>query len=301
MTQHLAPERTASADHPSTAGSRTRTSRTTRRAVASVAAGLAALAGVVGAPTTASAALPAVNMERVLLAAQLDPHRDGTGTTVGAADDVLLVEQALRAKGLLGASLVDGHFGSSTTTAWRQWENRVHATSTPWADNGLPGLIELRELGDGRFTVVGAVSPGSWVTEDGETIDERTRAMFRKAEQLSGTDMYITQGRGSASESAGTHVGGGVIDIRVIDRPAMTDERVRALRQVGFAAWFRDYSSGPHIHAVAINDPYIAYGSHYSLCQVYQYRFGGAGDSCSDSLAGADRDLNTWEDWQRTH
>jgi peptidoglycan hydrolase-like protein with peptidoglycan-binding domain len=240
-------------------------------------------------------------MERVLLAAQLDPHRPGTGTTAGAADDVLLVEQALRAKGLLDASLVDGHFGSSTTTAWRQWEDRVHATSTPWTNNGLPGLTELRELGDGRFSVVSTVSSGAWVTEDGETIDERTRAMFRKAEQLSGTDMFITQGRGTASESAGTHVGGGVIDIRVVDRPGSTDERVKALRQVGFAAWFRDYSTGPHIHAVAINDPFIAYGSHYSLCQVYQYRFGGAGESCSDSLDGADRDLHTWEDWLRAH
>jgi peptidoglycan hydrolase-like protein with peptidoglycan-binding domain len=259
------------------------------------------VAGVLAAPTTASAALPEVNMERVLLAAQLDPHRPGTGTTAGAADDVLLVEQALRAKGLLDASLVDGHFGSSTTTAWRQWEDRVHATSTPWTNNGLPGLTELRELGDGRFSVVSTVSSGAWVTEDGETIDERTRAMFRKAEQLSGTDMFITQGRGTASESAGTHVGGGVIDIRVVDRPGSTDERVKALRQVGFAAWFRDYSTGPHIHAVAINDPFIAYGSHYSLCQVYQYRFGGAGESCSDSLDGADRDLHTWEDWLRAH
>ena len=33
---------------------------------------------------------------------------------------------------------------------------------------------------------------------------------------------------------------------------------MRALRKVGFAAWFRNWSGNEHIHAVAISDPDMA-------------------------------------------
>jgi hypothetical protein len=240
-------------------------------------------------------------MEKLLLAAQLDPHRDGTTLTPGAKDSVLMVEHALKAKGLLAAGAVDGHFGTATTAAWRKWEGRVHDTSKPWTNNGLPGLTELQELGTNRFTVNYRVSPGGWVTENGEQITARTRAMLHKAEQISGTDMTVVQGRGDASASADTHLGGGVIDIRTWDAPDKVTARVNALRKVGFAAWYRNWSGNQHIHAVAVSDPYIAYGAHYSLCQVHQFRFGGDGLSCSSSLAGDNRTLNTWEAYQRAH
>ncbi|HEX8781083.1 MAG TPA: hypothetical protein VF728_07965, partial [Nocardioides sp.] len=115
----------------------------------------------------------------------------------------------------------------------------MHTTDNAWSTNGLPSLFELNELAPNRFTLSHKVDQGSWVTENGEAVNERTRAMFRRAEALSNSDMTITQGRGGADASVGTHLGGGVIDIRVNDAPARTSARVAALREVGFAAWFR--------------------------------------------------------------
>lgn len=272
---------------------------------APVAAGAAPTVSPSAGPNTSAsvkqaAALPTVNMEKVLLAAQLDPARPSTGFTAGAKDHVLRVERALRAKGLLERRHVDGHFGTATRTAWRAWERRVHDTNQPWESNGLPGWTELNKLGSGRFTIVRPVLQGGWVSVNGEQVTERTRAMFRRAEKISGTDMTITQGRGNASASASTHLGGGVIDIRTWDAEGKVDDRVRALRKVGFAAWYRNWDGNKHIHAVAVNDPFIAYGAHAELCQVYQHRFGGEGLSCSNSVAGQDRPLVTWESFKRS-
>lgn len=289
--------------------------RTRRRGVGAAVATLAAAAGVglassqaAGAPT-AEAALPVVNHERLLLAAQLDPSKPGRGLTSGAEASVKTVKAALRAKGLLASSDTDGHFGIATMDAWRQWENRVHDTSKPWSTNGLPSLHELDELAPNRFSVGHKVDQGSWVVEaqldapdqfQNQHINQRTRAMFHKAEQLAGSNMTISQGRGGATTSAGTHLGGGVIDIRVVDAPARTSARLAALRKVGFAAWYRNWDGNQHIHAIAVGDPWVAYGAHRSLCQVHQFRFGGEGLSCSDSTAGTDRPLIWWEDYQRS-
>lgn len=278
--------------------------RTTALAAAAVAAAAAAIAAPAGATTespsaTTAAALPSVNHEAVLKAAQLDPKRPSTTPFAESKASVLHVERALNAKGLLAQKWVDGYFGSTTTTAWKAWEKRVHPSAGPALNNGLPGVSELRTLGSSRFTVTRAVDPGGWVKEDGEVINTRTRAMFRKAEQLSGTNMVITQGRGDASASAGTHRGGGTIDIRTKDAPAKVNARIAALRKVGFAAWYRDWSGNEHIHAVALSDSSIAEAAWSSICQPYQYWKGGEGLSCSNSTAGKDRPWVTWESYQR--
>lgn len=279
---------------------------TVRRGATAAFATLAAAAalGLAGGPAHSApaevAALPVVNHERLVIAAQLDPSKPDRGLTAGAEDSVRTVKAALRAKGLLASTDTDGHFGRATMDAWRAWENRVHTTDNAWSTNGLPSLFELNELAPNRFTLSHKVDQGSWVTENGEAVNERTRAMFRKAEALSNSDMTITQGRGGADASVGTHLGGGVIDIRVNDAPARTSARVAALREVGFAAWFRNWAGNEHIHAIAVGDPWVAYGSHRSLCQIHQFRFGGEGGSCSDSTAGTDRPLVWWEQYQRS-
>lgn len=280
--------------------------RIRRRGATAVVATLAAAVSVglasgsaAGAPT-ATTALPVVNHERLVLAAQLDPSKPDRGLTAGAEASVQTVKGVLRAKGFLVATDTDGHFGRGAMDAWRKWEDQVHADPVAWSTNGLPSLFELGVLAPNRFTVSAPVDQGAWVTENSEAINERTRAMFRKAEALSASDMTITQGRGGADASAGTHVGGGVIDIRVNDNPAKTNARVAALREVGFAAWFRNWAGNEHIHAIAVGDPWVAYGAHRSLCQIYQFRFGGEGGSCSDSTAGADRPMIWWEQYQRT-
>lgn len=260
------------------------------------------------APVAEVAALPVVNHERLLLAAQLDPSKPGRGLTAGAEDSVKTVKAALRAKGLLAAGDTDGHFGTATMDAWRAWENRVHDTANAWSTNGLPSLFELGELAPNRFTLSHKVDQGSWVVMpqtdapsqfQDQTVNERTRAMFLKAEEIAG-NMTISQGRGGASTSAGTHLGGGAIDIRVVDAPSRTSARVDALRTVGFAAWFRNWEGNQHIHAIAVGDPWVAYEAHRSLCQIHQFRFGGEGLSCSDSTVGDDRPLVWWEDYQRS-
>lgn len=253
------------------------------------------------ATTHSTTTLPVVKHEAILKAAQLDPHRASTAPFPGAERSVRRVERALRAKGLLADRWVDGYFGSSTTTAWLKWENRFHDGSSAAKVNGLPSRAEVAALGKDRYTVTRPVSWGRWVWEDGEKITARTRAMFRKAESLS-SNMTITQGVGDASASAGSHRGGGVIDIRTRDTGSTgVKRRVAALRKVGFAAWYRNWSGNQHIHAVAVSDPTIAKASHDDLCQVWQFWKGGEGLSCSNSIAAPNRPWRTWEIYKRNN
>jgi hypothetical protein len=94
-----------------------------------VAAGAAlvapALAGTQAAASPATRVLAAVDMELVLLACQVDPPKSGTGTTPGAQEHVLAVEQALRAEGLLAAAQTDGHFGTATLDAYAAWQRSL--------------------------------------------------------------------------------------------------------------------------------------------------------------------------------
>src|SRR6185369_5994568 len=91
---------------------------------AAVLTALTAAAFAVAAPaqaeTAVTTALPTANMEAVLKAAQIDPRRADDTQTPGAHDSVLLVEQALQAKGLLDSKFVDGYFGTSTIDAYSQ-------------------------------------------------------------------------------------------------------------------------------------------------------------------------------------
>jgi LysM repeat protein len=89
----------------------------------------------------------------------------------------------------------------------------------------------------------------------GRVVNERTRIMLTRAAKLLNREtLPLSQGsyNTSVSASAGTHAGGGVVDIT-----SSSWEWAKALRRVGFAAWVRTPSEGPwgyHIHAVAIGD-----------------------------------------------
>jgi hypothetical protein len=85
--------------------------------------------------------------------------------------------------------------------------------------------------------------------------------------------------------SAGTHAGGGVVDLVPASNP-----NVGALRAVGFAAWNRGAAWGspsfsPHIHAVALGDPTVSPGA---ANQVMSYLAGGNGlaDGGPDNYGG---------------
>jgi hypothetical protein len=254
------------------------------------------------APEGGGQSLPRVSMEAVLKAAQLDPARPGTGTTAGAKRSVLLVERALAKKGLLANTRVDGSFGSSTIAAYSAWQRKLGYSGID--ANGLPGKTSLTRLGKKRFTITQVVNVGKRVSYSGEIVNTRTRAMLRAAQRkvAKGCVLDLTQGSYSSGvdASAGTHDGGGAADISVASLCGASHARVvRALRSVGFAAWYRTPSQGPwpyHIHAIAISDPDLSSGAQAQVADYYNGRNGLANHAADD---GPKVKKVTWEEFKR--
>ncbi|GAA2096614.1 peptidoglycan-binding protein [Kitasatospora saccharophila] len=250
-----------------------------------------------------TATLPTVNMEATVLAAQIDPRRADNTLTPGAKDSVLAVERALQARGLLDAKWVDGYFGTTTITAYAAYQRSLGYTGL--AANGLPGTTSLTTLGQGRYTVTQQIGPGAHVQRDGYTIDTRTQKMLTEAERLLGFSLTLDQGSynpGGDPTSAGTHDGGGVVDVNVDGMTSATRTAVaKALRQVGFAAWVRSPSQGDwpwHIHAAAINDTDLSTQAQNQTGDYYLGLNGLANHAADD---GPRIPIQTWEEYQRTH
>jgi hypothetical protein len=114
--------------------------------------------------------------------------------------------------------------------------------------------------------------PMKRVTVDGKTLNARTAKMLRRAEAILGENLYVLQGSynaGGVSASAGTHDGGGALDVSPTSNP---NRVVLALRKAGFAAWHRLPSQGPwteHIHAIAIGDPEMSSGAATQVREYY--------------------------------
>lgn len=89
----------------------------------------------------------------------------------------------------------------------------------------------------------------------GKLVDKYTRQALEACERELGYELTIVQGsyHGGVSASAGTHDGGGTIDLAPYDWA----RKVKVLRKHGFAAWYRPAIPGlwgPHIHAVQIGN-----------------------------------------------
>ncbi|WP_405927910.1 peptidoglycan-binding protein [Streptomyces griseus] len=98
-------------------------------------------------PAAKPATKPTVDLSNVVAAARRDPGLKQGGTTHPA--DVKLVEAALQAEGLLGASYAkDGSFGSLTVAAYAAWQRRCGYTGS--AADGIPGKASLEKLGTKR-------------------------------------------------------------------------------------------------------------------------------------------------------
>lgn len=291
-------------------------------AAAKAVAGMAAAALLVATPLCAAAAgrgtgdtgarasgatatAPAnVNMEMVMLAAQVDPQRDGQKLTPGAERSVTLVERALHAKDLLEKKYIDGHFGTVTVDAYAQYQRSLGYEGL--AATGLPGKQSLRSLGEGRFDVTRAISPGERTKHDGKTVNTRTKAMLVEAERVTGRTFDVEQGSynpGGDPTSAGTHDGGGAVDLHVDGMGDKTrTEVVKALRQVGFAAWMRTADQGdwpPHIHAMALNDPDLAEPAQEQTGDYYLGKNGLANERPDDGPQV--EPIRTWEGYQRNN
>ncbi|MEU4443309.1 peptidoglycan-binding domain-containing protein [Actinosynnema sp. NPDC050801] len=271
--------------------------------VASVAGVLIGLVGL-AAPASAApqvTALPVVDMEAVLKAAQIDPRRADSAITPGSGDSVRLVERALVAKGLLTSTYADGHFGTRTIEAYAAYQRSLGYTGID--ASGLPGPTSLRLLGETTYTVTRVVSAGSRVTYRNALMNTRTKAMLVEAERLLGRSLTITQGSynpGGVPGSAGTHDGGGALDISVSGMTATTRTAVtRVLRQVGFAAWVRTPAQGfdYHIHAIALGDPDQSSGAQHQSGDYYLGMNGLAGRGADDGPVVTPK--RTWEEYQR--
>lgn len=146
----------------------------------------------------------------------------------------------------------------------------------------------------------------------GVRLNQRTIDMIEAAEKILGFKLRLTQGSynaGKVSASAGTHDGGGAVDIALKDAatgalfPEVRRERIRnATRQVGFASWIRDPSQSDwpwHLHAIAVGDPDLSSGARY---QVWAYK------NNLNGLASEGRDdgprtwvSTTWEKYKAAH
>lgn len=102
--------------------------------------------------------------------------------------------------------------------------------------------------------------PYDRTTYDGKTVDWLTRAALEDTAKRLGYDLTVVQGSyntGGVSASAGTHDGGGVIDLA----PADWQRKVAEMRRTGFAAWHRPAIAGlwsEHIHCVLIGNRKLA-------------------------------------------
>lgn len=127
--------------------------------------------------------------------------------------------------------------------------------------------------------------PYDRTTYDGRVVDWLTRLALEAVARLLGYPLTLTQGSynggpNSVPASGGTHDGGGTVDLAPYD----WQRKVRALRRVGFAAWYRPAIAGlwpAHIHAVLIGNRRL---SAAAKAQVAEYLAG------YDGLAGAGLD-----------
>jgi peptidoglycan hydrolase-like protein with peptidoglycan-binding domain len=254
----------------------------------------------------AAAAKPVINMEKVLMAAQLDQYRPGNRHTAGAAKSVRRVQRQLRRRGINVA--VDGNFGAQTMDGYAAWQRRLGYSGLD--ASGMPGETSLKRLAGRRFNVTRVVRPGARRVWSGVTLNVRTIRMLRTAGHLVGgrrCTLDATKGSytGPDSSSQATHAGGGAVDLSIRTRCGRTVKRVvRKLKRVGFAAWFRNWPGNQHIHAVAISDPDISteiafpgwFDAREQIVGFAQKKNGLNGATTGEMT----RRLHTWEQFKRS-
>jgi hypothetical protein len=102
-------------------------------------------AGTATGPGTPTPAKPKVSLAHVVYAARHDPAAAQGHTSHKA--EVLLVEKALKAEGLLSSQYVDGSFGSLTVTAYARWQRSPAGGGYSGdAADGIPGKTSLKLL-----------------------------------------------------------------------------------------------------------------------------------------------------------
>ena len=289
------------------------TRSTSRRAAALIAGAAIAstlmvqsAAAVPPRPEAGAATKPAINMTRLLAAAQLDQYRPGNRHTRGAAKSVKRVQRQLRRRGIRVA--VDGNFGAQTMNGYAAWQRRLGYSGLD--ASGMPGETSLKRLAGRRFRVTRVVRPGDRRVWSGVTLNRRTVRMLKAAgRRVGGRRCVLDATKGSYTgpdgSSQATHAGGGAVDLSVRTRCGRSVKRVvRSLRRVGFAAWYRNWPGNQHIHAVAISDPDMANEIAFPGWFDAREQIVGWAQR-KDGLNGATtgkmtRRLHTWEQFKRS-
>ncbi len=248
----------------------------------------------------AAAGGAAVAMDKVVVQSQVEPFRGDQPTLAGDAD-VERVQAALLAKGY--SVTVDGWFGNGTAAAYAHWQADLGYSGL--AANGIPGPSSLRMLGTDRFEIEHPIDIGARTSYSGQTVNQRTKDMLIQADALVAHSIVISQGSynvGGVAASAGTHDGGGAVDVSVA--PLSTTQRwetVKALRTVGFAAWLRTPAQGNwpyHIHAIAIGDTDLSSGARDQVADYYVGKNGLASHAADDTPTAYRAPFTWWEKYK---
>ncbi|MFJ8866710.1 N-acetylmuramoyl-L-alanine amidase [Streptomyces sp. NPDC102473] len=103
-------------------------------------------------PTPAPPTAPVVDLSQLVAAARSNPKASGTPVTYAG---VRTVEAALVDAGLLSKTYSDGHYGSSTVSAYAAWQRSKAGGGYRGKDaDGIPGRTSLTALGRAHgFTV----------------------------------------------------------------------------------------------------------------------------------------------------
>jgi len=244
------------------------------------------------------ATIPTVLMDEIVVQSQVEPFRGDQPMLPGDAS-VELVQAALGDEGF--AVTVDGWFGMETADIYASWQKQLGYSGL--GANGIPGPSSLAALGEDRFEIAQEIHVGGKTTHSGKTVNQRTQDMIAAAEGILGHGITVSQGSynaGGVSASAGTHDGGGAVDISVSS--VGTTERwkmVKALRTVGFAAWLRTPNQGNwpyHIHAIAIGDTDISISARNQVADYY-VGLNGLASHAADNTPPAYQVPFTW--WEK--
>ena len=165
------------------------------------------------------------------------------------------------------ATIVDSLYQGTTVSCLETRDGFCRIGTDRWASAEFINCLTSRANNYETTAPKGDYTRKSW---RGVTLNQRTIDMILRAEVyielmgMSGFQFSISQGSYSngVAASAGTHSGGGAIDIRtsvVNNEKKKVDTMVVALRKAGFAAWSRgrvadSFENNKHIHAIAIGD-----------------------------------------------
>lgn len=119
------------------------------------------------------------------------------------------------------------------------------------------------------------MKPYDRLQHDGKTVDALTKMALLEVENRLHYPLTILQGsyNTGVSASAGTHDGGGVVDLAPYDHV----NKVLELRRAGFAAWYRPAIPGlwgAHIHAVLMGNAKLSAQAKWQVAEYLAGRNG---------------------------